>query len=112
MASSTHDPGVDGVGEGPGVGPRVDCGDGPGVGDGVDGPGVGSGGLTVVDSVGWDVGGYNFKVGAAVGRRVGASILQVPHVAGGVAAASSGGERDFRRFCVSRCWEGYVRLWD
>ena len=78
MTSSTHD--VDGVGcrDGPGVGPRVDCGDGPGVGDGVDGPGVGSGGLTVVDSVGRGVGGYNFKVGAVVGRRV----EQVPHVAG------------------------------
>ena len=78
MASSTHD--VDGVGcrDGPGVGPRVDCGDGPRVGDGVDGPGVGSGGLTVVDSVGDDEGGYNLKVGAAVGRHVG----QVPHVAG------------------------------
>ena len=79
MASSIHD--VDGVGcrDGPGVGPRVDCGaDGPGVGDGVDGPGVGSGGLTVVDSVGRRVGGYNFKVGASVGRHVG----QVPHVAG------------------------------
>ena len=31
---------------------------------------------------------------------------------GAAAAATFGGERDFRRFCLSRCWEGYARLWD
>ena len=29
---------------------------------------------------------------------------------GAAAAANSGGERDFRRFCFSRCWRGYGRV--
>ena len=31
---------------------------------------------------------------------------------GAAAAASWGGERDFRRLTWRRCWEGYVRLLD
>ena len=90
----------DGVGVGCGVGNGARC---VGRVDGLGGSGVG--GLTVVDSVGWGVGGYMCGVGASLGRRLGAGpgvgpgvasgagrcvgsrvgvggALQVPHVAG------------------------------
>ena len=88
VASSAHDAdgayvgvGWYGVGVGCGVGDGA-RGAGPGVG-----PGVASG------------------AGRCVGSRVGVGgALQVPR--GVAAAATFGGECDFRRFCFSRGWEG------